>query len=658
MNATSWPTAFNSTGWYNKTAFDDIFGFTFDRPPPLFFNLPPVYNTNLNSSGNRPDAMYVLLNSNFTATDPNLPPYTLCGMSMTLRTGCSSTLQALVSGSIIASDCSADNEMAYHPLPTNNGSSWDRNRDWVSIASGLALATSLNAGITGNDASTARVMTQLAPSNSTLNPWRPHLAETLAVLLSNTLLSSTTDAPFDGAGPFNGSVTAEAILPTPSLQPFTATVQVSDYASGGSASWQNIFVLILVPVFLLNCLCLAYIFFISLPQRWLPRGKYHNPNGPQYDPRGAPLPYQSQHPYLHSGVQRDYTDIQNLFVLALGTAEPREGSLMREKTSTWGTSGHGRDPSPISGPGARTWFLGRGSADPNVRAERDERHRLLGTKWHIQEKRPPPQRSNSSGLDLGFDSSAEGTPYMGGGPGGYGTVAGANGYHIVVDGEQQQHHFRRRPVQQRERTRGRFEKYLSPNFSSKGHSPSSSVDADMHLQRVYGKDNYDNGMRSRDGSGGSMEMKDIARQRHISGPTDVKNTVGIAPEITSMEDVSRAGTGYRGRPGSAESEGERVISRRETEREMEMERDRQMGLGMDREMGGSVQSPEEIGGLGHEIQQPWQLPSIHHSPFGSIGRGSGSTTHQPYGSGEVGARGGDYDYVELGPGTPGMGREF
>ena len=683
ITGATWPTSYDSSNWYNNTVFDSIFNFSKARPPPLFYKMPIAFNTLLNDSGAYPDALYVLSKSNVSTTQP----YTLCSMSMTIRSGCSSKLRAQVSGSMLSADCSPNNPLAYVATPANNGSTWERVRDWVSVASSWAEAISLKAGITDSDASTARIVTQFAQTNATLSESRPTMPEVLAVLAANTLLDSTADAPFDGQWPFDKTVSPDNIIPTPTLLPFTASVQQSDYASGGSAPWQNIFVLILVPLFILNCLCLAYLSYITLPTGFLPEKLYRlNPfSSSKRGMRGSLVYHRPQHhPYLQSGVQRDFTDLQNLFVLALGTAEPREGSLMHTRTGNFS-----RSPSPnAAAVGARTWFLDRRAdptptprfANPDRRAEREQRHRLLGTKWHIQEKptaAPAPSRSRTTsgaglGLGLGGGSSAENTPDLEGRSSPHqrqATAAGANGYHIVVDGEQQphegQHHFRRRwrgagvsgdgvsgssggyglAHRAKERVRGRFEKYLSPvsprfprhaatatAAAGKGHSPGSSTDVDVNVDVEM----------EMDGGPYAAGGLDDRRGRHISAPRHVANSVGFEPEGGAWE------------------------------RERERERDE----GEDGRRSGTPDQRPVYGGADGEDDGEESDLGAWRSPYLEGGGFSGTAVELSGGGRDSGTGGGGnrsgggssssttrldgegYEFAELGPGTPGIGREF
>ena len=499
--ATPGSPGWNSTGWYNKTVVDDIFGFSPAHPAPAFYKMPLEYNMVFNGSGNRPLAVYTVAHSNITSDKP----YTLCAISMRARPGCSSQLYQQVSGSRLALNCQPNNPMAYTPTSVNNATSFDSNVEWTSLAGTWGQAISLSAGSTDNYAADNRLLTQIAPQTSQIDPLNPSLAETLATLGASLLTYSTIDAPY--AGDLTKEQSDSPLhIPTPTTQPLLANVQVSDYASGGSQPWQNVFVIVLVPVFLLNCLCLLYLSYIHIPVRYLPRlpGFLHN------------YLHGNAHPYLHSGVQRDFTDIQNLFTLALGSEVPREGSLMRENTNY-----------PM-GPKHYSHFniLDRYN-DPGLVAERHERHRVLATKWHIREK----------DLGLGGSTGIEATPPFGAAGGRPRSIhKGASAYHIVVAGEGDgQHHFHHnggppmqipQPMHQggyfaakqsqdeheneehmaamglgvgvpRERVRGRFEKYLSPDMNKSIDGESEALSHDLsHSGSVSEIDEHTREMRA------------------------------------------------------------------------------------------------------------------------------------------------------------------
>lgn len=136
----------------------------------------------------------------------------------------------------------------------------------------------LNGGIYNNNASNARIITQLALTEPSLPASLPSMAEALAVYASSTLVTGAIDTPFrhywDHEEPTLG--------PPGNLQAFNASVKTQQYTSGHINDWQNIFYVILVLVFFINLACLVY--FI-----------------------------------LRSGLVTDFTEPQNLFALAVNS---------------------------------------------------------------------------------------------------------------------------------------------------------------------------------------------------------------------------------------------------------------------------------------------------------------------------------------------------
>ena len=113
----------------------------------------------------------------------------------------------------------------------------------------------MNTGITDGDASNARLLTQLAPTTSTLDKTLPSIAEALAVLAGCTLLIGSVDTPFVHF--WNYSATHD-ILSQPQIQSFNGSLQYQDYASGGSYKYQGVFYAVLILVFMMNVVCLGH----------------------------------------------------------------------------------------------------------------------------------------------------------------------------------------------------------------------------------------------------------------------------------------------------------------------------------------------------------------------------------------------------------------
>lgn len=138
----------------------------------------------------------------------------------------------------------------------------------------------LNDGIANNNASNARILTQLALKTPELPTYLPSLAEALAVYASSSVVISSIDTPFRHYWDFDkpGNIIGEPGMP----QTFNASLITQEYTSGHINAWQGIFYVVLALVFAINLFCLFY--FI-----------------------------------MHSGQVTDFTEPQNLFALAVNS---------------------------------------------------------------------------------------------------------------------------------------------------------------------------------------------------------------------------------------------------------------------------------------------------------------------------------------------------
>ncbi|SLM38744.1 hypothetical protein LPUS_09061 [Lasallia pustulata] len=237
--------------WMNATTVDDLFGWgkKYGRRPPMFPKLPQKYNTVLNASIWFADSIYIL------GTSPTaVPAYTLCSLRASLSPNCSTVYHASMSGGSLNSHCDPNNTLAYRNSEPKAPEGFI-STDWSNVATEWGLALSLDAGISDGNASNARLLTQLIPTSNTLSPGLPSIAEALAVLSGCTLLMSAQGSPFIHY--WNYSTTVPT-LKSPQYQAFNATLRTQDYSSGGVQKWQNIFYLVLLPVFITNVFCLVY----------------------------------------------------------------------------------------------------------------------------------------------------------------------------------------------------------------------------------------------------------------------------------------------------------------------------------------------------------------------------------------------------------------
>lgn len=145
----------------------------------------------------------------------------------------------------------------------------------------------LNGGSVNNNASNARILTQLALQEPKLPSSLPSMAEAIAVYASSLVVISSIDTPF--VHYWDLDVEGNMIIDGPGLlQPFNASISTQQYTSGHTQDWQNIFYVVLVLVFAINFFCLCY--FI-----------------------------------MRSGMVTDFTEPQNLFALAVNS--PPSGML-------------------------------------------------------------------------------------------------------------------------------------------------------------------------------------------------------------------------------------------------------------------------------------------------------------------------------------------
>ncbi|PTU16881.1 hypothetical protein P175DRAFT_0527038 [Aspergillus ochraceoroseus IBT 24754] len=238
--------------WLNRTVVDEIFGFgpKYGQRPPIFGKLPDPYNTILNVTGVHPaNAIYLL-----GATPNNTTPeYVMCSFKAKQTPLCSTRYEVTGSGAALKAVCEhPGNSLQYNARnPDALDGIWQP--DWKNIASEWAMSLSLGTGITDSRAATARLLMQFVPKTLALDPTLPSISEALAVLVGNTLLMSSTDAPFV---PFWNYTDSYFTDPVPQI--FNATVSSVGYASSGTQPWQGVFYPILVFAFLTSAICLAF----------------------------------------------------------------------------------------------------------------------------------------------------------------------------------------------------------------------------------------------------------------------------------------------------------------------------------------------------------------------------------------------------------------
>ena len=280
----------------NATEIDHLFGFgpeTGDarQRAPIFPKLPLPYNTLVNGTGVWPSHSIYLLAASPTSLATS--PYLFCSLKAMQYPGCTTQYHAARSGGRLTVHCDDDpeNSLPYQKSRSDAHSGiW--NPDWKNVASEWANSLSLGAGIADGAASNARLLTQMIPeyNNKThvasLSPSLPSIGEALGVLSGCNLMLSSQWSPFIHYWNYS---TTKAVLDSPQYQAFNASLSYVDYASGPTKSWQGMFYVVLVTVFLTNCFCLVYLL-------WTIRGE---------------------------GQVTDYTEPQNLFALAVNSPPSR-----------------------------------------------------------------------------------------------------------------------------------------------------------------------------------------------------------------------------------------------------------------------------------------------------------------------------------------------
>ena len=145
------------------------------------------------------------------------------------------------------------------------------------------------------------MLSELVMRGPSLDTEQPLFVEALAVLAANTLLDSMVDAPFDGSWLYKTNN-----VQSPVKQQFMANIRISDYASGCTDPWQNVFMVVLAAVFVLNLAFFGYLLYISALRPCLLRLGRREPS--------------------RSGLKKDCTDLGELFQIALNSPQPMVGS--------------------------------------------------------------------------------------------------------------------------------------------------------------------------------------------------------------------------------------------------------------------------------------------------------------------------------------------
>ncbi|KAF2215468.1 hypothetical protein CERZMDRAFT_110142 [Cercospora zeae-maydis SCOH1-5] len=237
-----------------------------NKNPPIFPTLPKDYNTIVNDTIGLATwgatSIYLLLKGG--PMDVSQAPtggsdgtnYALCQMQAGLTANCYSSYNASIAGGSMEAVCGSGDPLQFdHSVPDATKGNDTLSKDWPNIAGEWARSLSLNAGLFSGNASNARLLSQLiVTSKANLSTTIPSIAEALAVLAGNTLIQSAMDSPFT----MFWNYTNPTIDGSP--QYFNASVRIQQYASGGSATYQKPFHVVLVAVVLMNVAILSYFF--------------------------------------------------------------------------------------------------------------------------------------------------------------------------------------------------------------------------------------------------------------------------------------------------------------------------------------------------------------------------------------------------------------
>ncbi|KAI1123718.1 hypothetical protein F5Y10DRAFT_285768 [Nemania abortiva] len=404
----------SETEWLNRTVVDDLFkwGEKYGRRPPVFQLYPGDYNMVTYATKEYVDALYIL------AKAPNITDYTLCQLQSWVTGNCSTSFDLSgTSGGHMEANCEDTNDINTYMKaePELALDALVPSKDWRNMAAQWGLAIDLNGGTENSNASNARILTNLILDVPKLDPRLPSMAEALAVLVANTVVTGALDSTFKPVWTYD----ANDSLATGVYETFRAQVRTQQYASAHTAAWQVIFYPILGLTFVLNVLCLLYLvsgtaltsFSVgksspsSLPlTQSTPKLKHHfssttarfslaskthtlvQDTSPESDSENDDPKINNSNNQGNrtrkaaKGLVTDYTEPQNLFALAVNSPSSR---------ALAGSCGHGPDGAALAVPwrvgyaaGANHYFFqearGNGNGNANNRQAVGSGADLLG----------------------------------------------------------------------------------------------------------------------------------------------------------------------------------------------------------------------------------------------------------------------------------------
>lgn len=227
------------------------------------------------------DAIYILGKNRFMAN------YTVCELRSWTSPKCSTRFNISgTTGTHMAAHCEDPYDRDMY-MKSVEDATVQTSIDWKNMADQWRLSIDLNGGVSNNNASNARILTQLALQTPELPSLLPSMAEALSVLISSMLVAGSIDTPLRHYWSYPSTqLEAPGIL-----EAFNASMVTQEYTSSHTNDWQAIFYIVLSLVFAMNCFCLVY--FI-----------------------------------IRSGLVTDFTEPANLFALAVNSppSEQLKGS--------------------------------------------------------------------------------------------------------------------------------------------------------------------------------------------------------------------------------------------------------------------------------------------------------------------------------------------
>ncbi|KAH9906695.1 hypothetical protein F4778DRAFT_722958 [Xylariomycetidae sp. FL2044] len=331
--------------WLNRTAVDDVFlwGPAHGRRPPVFQMYPIDFNMITNTSVIGSDAVYILGKSDRT-TD-----YTLCELRSWPTSRCSTHFDISgTTGGAMRAHCEDEGKDADTDDNDDGGAQTYARQypdapiaapagDWRNLADQWRLSMDLNGGVQNNNASNARILTNLILTTNTTttgtgatdtdpapprrdprrDPRLPSMAEALAVLASSTLVVGSLDTTYQSFWPHGAAMQ----LPAPGVyERFRVALRTQEYTSSHVEGWQAVFYPVLGLVLALNIVCLVYLVFGSSGGG----GCCGSSSGGGRRGKGRAA----------RGLVTDYTEPQNLFAVAVNSPPSR---------ALAGSCGHGPD---------------------------------------------------------------------------------------------------------------------------------------------------------------------------------------------------------------------------------------------------------------------------------------------------------------------------